>query len=139
MSTFSNITVIEHENDKIALLIDGKAISERYEIHHEKKVIDELKALEDGQALKLFEQFIFSHTDLNLEHAYLYSTCIIKQNTAYKVVVNFIYKLTVSGQAPSEHVITNQGKAMTAEDIKKFIQDHVEMSLTKYTDLNYAY
>ena len=139
MSNFSNITVIEHENDKVALLIDGQAISERYDIHHEKSIIDELKALEDGKALKLFEQFIFSHTDLNIEHSYLYSTCIVKQNDAYQVARNFVYRLTISDQAPTEHVITNQGKPMTPEDIKKFIEDHVEMSLTKYTDLKYAY
>lgn len=139
MSNLSNITVIEHENDKVALLIDGQAISERYDIHHEKSVIDELQALNEGQALTLFEQFIFSHTDLNLEHGYLYSTCIVKKNDAYQIARNFIYRLTVSGQAPSEHVITNQGEAMTPEDIKQFIKDHVEMSLTKYTDLKYAY
>lgn len=139
MSNLSNITVIEHPNDKVALFIDGQAISERYEIHHEKEIIDELKHLEEGKALKLFEQFIFSHTDLNLEHSYLYSTCIVKQNQSYQIARNFIYRLTVSGQMPSEHVITNQGKAMSPEDIKKFIKDHVEMSLTKYTDLKYAY
>ncbi|MDM1756440.1 MULTISPECIES: hypothetical protein [Acinetobacter] len=139
MSNFSNITVNHHENDKVSLLIDGQPISERYDIHHEKSVIDELKALDDGQALKLFEQFIFSHQDLNLEHAYLYSTCIVKKNDAYEIARNFVYRLTVSGQAPSEHVITNQGKAMSPEDIKKFIENHVEMSLTKYTDLKYAY
>ena len=139
MSNFSNITVIEHADDKVALLIDGQAISERYDIHHEKAIIEELKNLEDGKALKLFEQFIFSHTDLNLEHTYLYSTCIVKQNEKYQIARNFVYRLTVSGQTPSEHVITNQGKAMSPEDIKKFIEDHVEMSLTKYTDLKYAY
>ena len=63
----------------------------------------------------------------------------MKQNDAYQVARNFVYRLTVSGQAPAEHVISNQGKPMTPEDIKKFIEDHVEMSLTKYTDLKYAY
>lgn len=139
MSNFSNITVIEHENDKVALLINGHAISERYDIHHEKSIIDELKALEDGKALKLFEQFIFSHTDLNLEHHYLYSTCIAKKDDAYQLVRNFVYRLIVADQAPTEHVISNEGKEMTPSDIKKFIEDRVEMSLTKFTDLKYAY
>ena len=60
MSNFSNITVIDHENEKVSLLIDGQAISERYDIHLDSSIIEEIQAIEEGASLKLFEQFIFS-------------------------------------------------------------------------------
>lgn len=139
MSNFSNITVIEHENNKVTLLIDEQAISERYDIHLDKTVIDELQALEEGGALKLFEQFIFSNTDLNFEHRYLYTTNIVLQNSKYAISRNFVYRITAEGQPPAEHVVTKQGQAMSPEDIREFINSHVAMSLDKYTDLKYAY
>ena len=74
MSDFSNITVAHQDDDKVALLVDGKPISERYAVQFESNIVDELKALQDGKALKLFDQFIFSHRDLNFKHAYSYVT-----------------------------------------------------------------
>ena len=139
MSNFSNITVNHHENDKVSLLIDGQAISERYDIHLDKTIIDEIQAIEEGAALKLFEQFIFSNTDLNFEHRYIYTTNIVLNDSNYSIARNFVYRITAEGQAPAEHVITKQGQAMTPQDIREFINNHVAMSLDKYTDLNYAY
>lgn len=139
MSDFSNIRVTHHDNNKVELLIDGQPISERYDIHVDADVIDELKNLEDGKLHKLFEQFIFSHTDLNFEHSYLYSTNIAKDENGYRVVKNFVYRIKASEQDPIEHVITNQGQAMSTADIQAFINKQVQMSLEKYTDLNYAY
>ena len=139
MSNFSNITVNHHENDKVSLLIDGQAISERYDIHLDKTIIDEIQAIEEGAALKLFEQFIFSNTDLNFEHHYIYTTSIVLNDSNYSISRNFVYRITAEGQAPAEHVITKQGQAMTPQDIREFINNHVAMSLDKYTDLNYAY
>ena len=139
MSDFSNITVAHQDDDKVALLVDGKPISERYAVQFESNIVDELKALQDGKALKLFDQFIFSHSDLNFEHAYSYVTCMVKADSDYKVVCNFVYRITASGQAPMENVITKQGQPMTSEDIREFIDKHVAMSLNEYTDLKYAY
>ena len=139
MSNFSNITVIDHKNDKVSLLIDGQTISDRYDIHLDKTIIEEIQALEEGAALKLFEQFIFSNTDLNFEHRYIYTTSIVLNNSNYIIVRNFVYRITAESQPPVEHVVTKQGQAMTTEDIREFIQNHVAMSLDKYTDLNYAY
>lgn len=139
MSDFSNITVTHHDNDKVELLIDGQPISTRYDIHLDPSVIEDLQALEDGQAYKLFEQFIFSHTDLNFEHSYLYTNNIVKNEQGYTLKKNFVYRIKASEQDPIEHVITNQGQDMTTEDIRAFINKQVQMSLDKYTDLNYAY
>ena len=139
MSNFSNITVIDHENEKVSLLIDGQAISERYDIHLDSSIIEEIQAIEEGASLKLFEQFIFSNTDLNFEHRYIYTTSIVLNNSNYSIARNFVYRITAEGQAPAEHVITKQGQAMTPQDIREFINNHVAMSLDKYTDLNYAY
>ena len=139
MSNFSNITVNHHENDKVSLLIDGQAISERYDIHLNKTLIHEIQAIEARAALKLFEQFIFSNTDLNFEHHYIYTTSIVLNDSNYSISRNFVYRITAEGQAPAEHVITKQGQAMTPQDIREFINNHVAMSLDKYTDLNYAY
>ncbi|WP_180096661.1 MULTISPECIES: hypothetical protein [unclassified Acinetobacter] len=52
---------------------------------------------------------------------------------------NFAQLVKIEGQPEIEHVISNQGKAMTAEDVRSFIQAHVQKSLNDYTDLNYAY
>ena len=139
MSNFSNITVIDHENEKVSLLIDGQAISERYDIHLDSSIIEEIQAIEEGASLKLFEQFIFSNTDLNFEHRYIYTTSIVLKDSNYSIARNFVYRITAEGQAPAEHVITKQGQAMTPQDIREFINNHVAISLDKYTDLNYAY
>ena len=139
MSNFSNITVIDHENEKVSLLIDGQAISERYDIHLDSSIIEEIQAIGEGASLKLFEQFIFSNTDLNFEHRYIYTTSIVLKDSNYSIARNFVYRITAEGQTPAEHIITKQGQAMTPQDIREFINSHVAMSLDKYTDLNYAY
>ena len=139
MSDFSNITVQHHENDKVSLLIDGKAISERYAVLLDPSIIDELKNLSDGAALTIFEQFVFSHQDLNFEHSYQYVTSVVHQNNNYQLMTNFIYKIIAADQAPIEHTITKQGQAMTTDDVREFIDKQISMSLEKYTDLNYAY
>ena len=139
MSNFSNITVNHHENDKVSLLIDGQPISERYDIHLDNTIIEEIQAIEEGASLKLFEQFIFSNTDLNFEHRYIYITSIVLKDSNYSIARNFVYRITAESQEPAEHVITKQGQAMTPQDIREFINNHVAMSLDKYTDLNYAY
>lgn len=61
-------------------------------------IAEDLKALAAGQSLKLFEQFVFSHADLNFEHAYSYAVGIIKEAGGYKVP-NFVYKITTSRPA----------------------------------------
>ena len=139
MSDFSNITVTTHEDGMVSLLINGQAISEKYGMKFEASILDELQALEAGQNLKLFDQFIFSHTDLNFEHHYSYVTGIYKQAEDYAVYKNFVYRILVDGQAPVEHVITKQGQPMSAEDVRECIQAHIQKSLTDYTDLKYAY
>ncbi len=68
MSDFSNVTVTQNDDDTVSLLIDHKPISERYGMKFSASIVDELKALADGQNMKLFDQFVFSHTDLNFEH-----------------------------------------------------------------------
>lgn len=139
MSDFSNITVTSHDDGKVSLQIGNQPISERYDVHLDVSIIDELKTLEEGKSLKLFDQFIFSHTDLNFEHSYSYSTVILRTEAEYQLYRNFVYKITAETQPPVEHVITNQGQPMTADDVKLFINKQVQMSLEKYTDLNYAY
>ena len=139
MSDFSNITVTPTEDDMISLLVDGQPISAKYGMKFDPSIVNDLQSLEVGQNAKLFEQFIFSHTDLNFEHAYFYVTCIQKQEAGYQVMTNFVYRITAQGQAPFEHVITKQGQAMTPEDVNEFIQAHLQKSLTDYSDLKYAY
>lgn len=139
MSDFSNVTVTHNDDDSVSLLIDQKAISERYGMNFSATIVDELKALTTGQSLKLFEQFVFSHTDLNFEHSYRYVTCVINQESGYITSSNFVYKITAVDQQPIEHVITKQGQAMTAEDVREFINAHLQKSLSDYTDLKYAY
>ncbi len=139
MSNFSNVTVTHNDDDSVSLLIDQKPISERYGMKFSATIVDELKALAQGQSLKLFEQFVFSHTDLNFEHNYRYVTCVINQESGYTTSSNFVYKITAVDQQPIEHVITKQGQAMTPEDVREFINAHLHKSLTDYTDLKYAY
>ncbi len=139
MSNFSNVTVTHNDDDSVSLLIDQKPISERYGMKFSATIVDELKALAQGQSLKLFEQFVFSYTDLNFEHNYRYVTCVINQESGYTTSSNFVYKITAVDQQPIEHVITKQGQAMTPEDVREFINAHLQKSLTDYTDLKYAY
>lgn len=123
----------------VSLLIDQQPISEKYGTKFESSIVDDIKALENAQKLKLFEQFVFSHQDLNFEHAYYYVTGIEKLDDSYRLAKHFVYRIKIEGQPEIEHVISNQGKAMTAEDVRAFIQAHVQKSLNDYTDLNYAY
>ncbi|WP_349929146.1 hypothetical protein ABJ384_04740 [Acinetobacter sp. A1-4-2] len=139
MSDFSNVTVTQNDDDTVSLLIDHKPISERYGMKFSASIVDELKALADGQNMKLFDQFVFSHTDLNFEHSYHYVTCILKEEAGFKVTRNFVYTITAQGQQPIEHVITKQGQPMTTADVHEFINTHLQKSLNDYTDLNYAY
>ncbi len=139
MSDFSNISVITNDDASVSLLIDGQPISEKYGMKFEATIVDELKALEDNKSLKLFDQFIFSHTDLNFGHSYSYVTCIVKTETNYQVAKNFVYTITAEGQQPFEHVVSKQGEPMTADDVREFIQTHIQKSLNDYTDLKYAY
>jgi len=139
MSDLSNITVTPTEDGMISLLIDGQPISQKYGMKFDPSILDDLKALENGQNVKLFEQFIFSHTDLNFEHAYNYVLCIVKTEDTYAQAKNFVYRITASGQPPIEHVISRQGQPMTESDVREFIQAHLNKSLTDYTDLKFAY
>ena len=84
MSDLSNITVTPTEDGMISLLIDGQPLSEKYGMKFDPSIADDLKALAAGQSLKLFEQFVFSHADLNFEHAYSYAVGIIKEAEGYK-------------------------------------------------------
>jgi hypothetical protein len=139
MSDFSNITITTLDDGMVSLLIDGQPISEKYGMKFEASIVDELQALENGQNMKLFDQFVFSHTDLNFEHIYKYITHIVKQDDAYQVAKNFTYIIKIDGQPEIEHVITKQGQPMSAEDVSEFINSHVQKSLTEYTDVKYAY
>jgi len=139
MTDLNNITVTTLEDGMVSLLIDQQPVSEKYGVKFEASIVDDIKALENGSKLKLFEQFIFSHTDLNFEHSYHYVTGIEKLDDRYQVAKHFVYRIKIEGQPEIEHVISNQGKAMTAEDVRTFIQAHVQKSLSDYTDLNYAY
>ncbi len=139
MTDLNNITVTTLEDGMVSLLIDQQPISEKYGMKFDASIVDDIQALENGQKLKLFDQFVFSHTDLNFEHAYHYVTGIEKLDDRYQVAKHFVYRIKIEGQPEIEHVISNQGKAMTAEDVHAFIQAHVQKSLSDYTDLNYAY
>ena len=139
MSDFNNISITHHEDNKVSLLIDGKPISEKFGVQFESSIVDELKGLEDGKALQLFDQFIFSHTDHNFEHKYRYVTSIIKTDSNFKIQTNFVYRLSADGKPPMENAITNQGKLLTPEEIQEFISKNVQTAMTQYTDLKYAY
>ncbi|MFV5490368.1 hypothetical protein [Acinetobacter sp. ASP199] len=139
MTDLNNITVTTLEDGMVSLLIDQQPISDKYGVKFEASIVDDIKALENGGKLKLFEQFIFSHTDLNFKHAYYYVTGIEKLDDGYRLAKHFVYRIKIESQPDIEHVITNQGKAMTADDVRAFINAHIQKSLTDYTDLNYAY
>ncbi|CAB1214682.1 hypothetical protein [Acinetobacter bouvetii] len=139
MHDFSNVTVTRNDDDSVSLLIDQKPISERYGMKFSASIVDELKALATGQNMKLFDQFVFAHTDLNFEHNYRYVTCIVNTETGYQVTRNFVYTINAQGQQPIEHVISKQGQPMTTADVHEFIHTHLQKSLNDYTDLNYAY
>ena len=139
MTELNNITVTHLDDGMVSLLIDQQPISEKYGTKFEASIVDDIKALENAQKLKFFEQFVFSHQDLNFEHAYYYVTGIEKLDDSYRLAKHFVYRIKIEGQPEIEHVISNQGKAMTAEDVRAFIQAHVQKSLNDYTDLNYAY
>ena len=139
MTDLNNITVTTLEDGMVSLLVDQQPISEKYGMKLDASIIDDIQALENGHKLKLFDQFVFSHTDLNFEHSYHYVTGIEKLDDRYQVAKHFVYRIKIEGQPEIEHVISNQGKAMTAEDVRTFIQAHVQKSLSDYTDLNYAY
>ena len=139
MTELNNITVTTLEDGMVSLLVDQQPISEKYGMKFDASIVDDIQALENGQKLKLFDQFVFSHTDLNFEHSYHYVTGIEKLDDRYQVAKHFVYRIKIEGQPEIEHVISNQGKAMTAEDVRTFIQAHVQKSLSDYTDLNYAY
>ncbi|WP_284879687.1 hypothetical protein [Acinetobacter variabilis] len=139
MTDLNNITVTTLEDGMVSLLVDQQPISEKYGMKFDASIVDDIQALENGQKLKLFDQFVFSHTDLNFEHSYHYVTGIEKLSDRYQVAKHFVYRIKIEGQPEIEHVISNQGKAMTAEDVRTFIQAHVQKSLSDYTDLNYAY
>lgn len=139
MTDLNNITVTTLEDGMVSLLVDQQPISEKYGMKFDASIVDDIQALENGQKLKLFDQFVFSHTDLNFEHSYHYVTGIEKLDDRYQVAKHFVYRIKIEGQPEIEHVISNQGKAMTAEDVRTFIQAHVQKSLSDYTGLNYAY
>ncbi|MCP0911284.1 MULTISPECIES: hypothetical protein [Acinetobacter] len=139
MTELNNITVTNLDDGMVSLLIDQQPISEKYGTKFEASIVEDLKALENGHKLKLFEQFVFSHTDLNFEHAYYYVTGIEKLDDSYRLAKHFVYRIKIEGQPEIEHIISNQGKAMTTEDVRNFIQAHVQKALNDYTDLNYAY
>ncbi|OTG56180.1 hypothetical protein B9T36_17565 [Acinetobacter sp. ANC 4204] len=139
MTDLSNITVQPTEDGMVSLLIDQQPISEKYGMKFEASIVKELQALENGATLKLFDQFVFSHTDLNFEHSYHYVTVIAKNDDQYQTKKNFVYRIKIEGQPDIEHAIRKNGEAMTAADVHEFIQAHVQKSLSDYTDLNYAY
>lgn len=139
MSNFSNITVTPLEDGMVSLLVNGQPISEKYTVKLEASIVEELQALQPGQHLKLFDQFVFSHSDLNFEHSYKYVTSILRQEHDYQLTKNFVYLIKIEGQPEIDHVISKQGQAMTEQDVREFIQAHVQKSLNDYTDLNYAY
>ena len=139
MTELANIRIIEQDNGKVNLLVNEQSISSKYEMQFDASIVEDLKALELGQKVKLIEQFVFSHTDLNFEHSYHYVTGIEFIDEQYHVVKNFVYRIKIEGQPEIEHIITKQGEPLTAEDVKQFIHAHVQKSLNDYTDLNYAY
>ena len=139
MTDFNNISVTHHDDNKVTLLIDGKPISEKFGVQFESSIVEELKALEEGKALQLFDQFIFLHSDLNFEHKYRYVTSILKSESNYTLKTNFVYRITTDGKPPTENAITNQGELLSPEEIQEFINKNVQTAITQYTDLKYAY
>ena len=139
MTDLSNITVQPTEDGMVSLLIDQQPISEKYGMKFEASIVEELQALENDATLKLFDQFVFAHIDLNFEHSYHFVTVIAKSDEQYKAKKSFVYRIKIEGQPDIEHAISKNGEPMTAADVREFIQAHVQKSLSDYTDLNYAY
>lgn len=139
MSDFNNVSVTTLDDGMVSLLIDNQPISDKYGMKFEASIVDELKALDIGQNLKLFDQFVFSHTDLNFEHTYKYITAIVREQDDFKISKNFVYLIKIDGQPEIDHIITKQGQPMTETDVAEFIQTHIQKSLKDYTDLKYAY
>lgn len=139
MSDFNNITVIHHDDNKVSLLIDEKPISEKFGVQFESNIVDELKALAESKPLQLFDQFIFSHADLNFEHSYRYVTSMVKLNDVFTLQTHFVYRLSAEGKPPMENAIRNQGQPLTPEEVQAFITKNVQTAMTQYTDLKYAY
>ena len=65
MTELNNITVTPLEDGMVSLLIDGQPISEKYGMKFEASIVDDIQALDNGQKIKLFDQFVFSHTVLS--------------------------------------------------------------------------
>jgi hypothetical protein len=139
MTSLDNIRISTHDDGMVSLFVDDQPISEKYESKFDASIIEDIQALEFGQKAKLIEQFVFSHTDLNFEHAYYYVTGIERHSNCYKLVTHFVYRIIMEGQPEIEHVITKQGEPLNSDEVHQFIQAHVQKSLTDYTDLNYAY
>lgn len=139
MTDLGNIRISTHEDGMVSLFVDEQPISTKYESKFDASIIDDIAALEFGQKAKLLEQFIFSHTDLNFEHAYYYVTGIERHSESYKLVTHFVYRIIMEGQPEIEHVISKQGEPLNSDEVRQFIQAHVQKSLSDYTDLNYAY
>jgi hypothetical protein len=139
MTDLGNIRITTHEDGMVSLFVDEQPISTKYESKFDASIIDDIEALEFGQKAKLIEQFVFSHTDLNFQHAYYYVTGIERHSESYKLVTQFVYRIIMEGQPEIEHVITKQGAPLNSDEVRQFIQAHVQKSLSDYTDLNYAY
>lgn len=139
MTDLGNIRITTHEDGMVSLFVDEQPISTKYESKFDASIIEDIEALQFGQKAKLIEQFVFSHTDLNFEHAYYYVTGIEKHSEDYKLVTHFVYRIRIEGQPEIEHVISKQGEPLNQEDVNQFIMAHVQKSLNDYTDLNYAY
>ncbi len=139
MTELNNITVTPLEDGMVSLFIDGEPITDKCGMKFEAINVNDIQEIDSGQKIKLFDQFVFSHTDLNFEHAYHYVTGIEKLEYAYKEVKNVVYRIKIEGQPEIEHVISKQGAPMSTEDVREFINAHIQKSLTDYTDLNYAY
>ena len=139
MSDFSNITVTPTEDGMVALLVDQQPISEKYGMKFDPSIVDDIQALANGQKVKLIDQFVFSHTDLNFEHSYHYVTGLENRGERFDIVKSFVYRIKIDGQPEIEHVITKQGEPMQPEDVSAFINAHIQKSLTEYTDVKYAY
>lgn len=139
MTDLGNIQITTHDDGMVSLFVDQQPISTKYESKFDPSILEDIQALEYGQKAKLIEQFVFSHSDLNFEHAYYYVTGIEKHHEDYKLVTQFVYRIRIENQPEIEHVITKQGEPLNSDDVRQFIQAHVQKSLNDYTDLNYAY
>jgi hypothetical protein len=139
MANLDNIQIIENEDGMVSFLVDGQPISDKYGMKFDANVVQDIQALALGDKVKLIEQFIFSHTDLNFEHSYYYVTGIERLTEQYRLVKSFVYRIKIDNQPEIEHIISKQGEPLTPTDIRQFIEAHVQKSLNDLTDLNYAY